>query len=483
MAKSITSLTSVAFVGALLGRGLDYVLRVLIARGLGAEALGEFVLALVVLQLAGSLAMFGLNTTAQRYIPVFRSDGDDRGLSGFVALCFISPLITGLVFSVSVFYGLQWFDAFSSFSENRALQVLVIGIPLYAVFHIGEAATRGYKETKYSVYIRDIGQSTIATLLAGIGIYLFSSIHAVAVAYLISLGFASVLSVVFLYRLGAFDRVREMTVNLSEIYTYSLPVAVAALTSQLLIWTDILMLGVFVSPQQVGYYEAAYRTAVLITFALVSVNAIFPSIAAELYNNENLDELNNLYTVVTKWVTFFTVFAGFFFVIFAGELLSVFGENFDQARLVLIVVTIGQGLTNLVGPAGYLLLMSNNERLQMWNAVFISAINIGLNYVLIQEFGIIGAGLATACSVALINILRLAEVRVLLGLWPYSRQYARAIVPLGLAAVIMILGDQVSVAPLVRLLGSGFVAGVVFMLTVIPIAYTEEDRLLVASIQ
>lgn len=483
MAKSISSLASVAFVGALLGRGLDYALRILIARELGAEALGEFALALVVLQISGSLAMFGLDTTAQRYIPVFRDNGDDRRLSGFVLLCFISPLVIGLAFSIFVFYGLQWIDLFGNFSENKALQILIIGIPLYAIFRIGEAATRGYKETKYSVYIRDIGQSTAATLLAGIAIYLFSTIQAVAVAYLLSLCLAAILSVVFLYRLEAFDKVREMTVDVVEVYTYSLPVAVAALTSQLLIWTDILMLGVFVSSEQVGYYEAAYRTAALISFALVSVNAIFPSIASELYSNGKIEELGSLYTVVTKWVTFLTVFATFFFVIFAGDILSIFGENFDQARLVLIIVTVGQALTNLVGPAGYLLLMSNNERLQMWNTVLVAALNLGLNFVLIQELGIIGAGIATASSITLINVLRLTEVRLLLGLWPYSRQYARAIVPLGLAGLVMLAGSQMDVTPLLRLFVSGLVAGTVFLLTVFYFAYTEEDRLLVASVQ
>ena len=70
--NSILKLTSVAFVGGLLGRGLRYLLNIIIARGVGAEALGLFALGLVVLKASALIARVGLDEAAQRYVPIYQ---------------------------------------------------------------------------------------------------------------------------------------------------------------------------------------------------------------------------------------------------------------------------------------------------------------------------------------------------------------------------------------------------------------------------
>lgn len=482
MNKSITKLSSITFVGRLIGRGLSYGLTVLIARGLGAEALGEFAVAFVVLRMLGYLATLGLDVTAQRYIPTYRTGGELEKVAGIAVLSVLSPLVAGsILFGIS-YFGFQFFGYLSEFGDNSALMLILFGIPLYGVYYTVEAATRGYKETKYSVYIRDFARAGSALVLAAVSIYLFNSIEAVALSYVGSLLIAAVVGVVMLHRLGAFERVGDLEVDLSNIYLYSLPVAAAELSHLFLVWTDVLMLTFFVSSAEIGYYQAAYETSILITFALASVNSIFPSIASELYHSGEHETLDRLYTVITKWVTLLTLFAILFFVVFSDEILLLFGSNFTAARDALLLLAIGQAFINCVGPVGYLLVMSDYERLQMWNSIFVSLLNIVLNFVLIRQFGIVGAAFATAFSLGLVNVIRLVEVRLLLDIWPYSRSYFRAIIPLGLALVVMLFGNQVDAPAFVRLLATGVSAGVVFLLAAIYFTYTEEDRLLVTSI-
>lgn len=461
----------------------EYSLIVLIGRELGPGALGGFTLALTVLQVSGFVSILGLNTAGQRYVPIYRKEGDNESLTGLTLLCLFSPLVVGSIASLLLFYGLRWMGLFGGFSGSELFQILLIGIPLFAMLRAGEGVTLGFKETKYAVYIRDLGQSGSALVLTGIAVALFGSVQAVAIAYVSSLFVGTVLSVVFLYQLGSFSGIRGPDLNLSETYTYSLPVAMAALSGELLMYTDYLMLGVFVAPDRIGIYKAAFSTAVLITFALVSISSIFPSIASELYHSNEMDALDDLYTVITKWVTYLTAFAMLFFFVFSGEILQIFGEGYTQAKTVLIIVVIGQAINNFVGPAGYLLLMSDNERIDMMNNVVASVVNVVLNFVLIQEFGILGAAIATSFSLSLLSAIRLIEVRVLLDVWPYSGEYVRGLVPLGVALVAMLLGNELGIPPLPRMLVTGSFAGIAFLLTAIVVAYTEKDRLLVTDIQ
>ena len=60
-------------------------------------------------------------------------------------------------------------------------------------------------------------------------------------------------------------------------------------------------------------------------------------------------------------------------------------------------------------------------------------LNFVLNYLLIPGYGIYGAALATAVSIAAINLLRLFEVRYLLGILPFSRRYARVLITAALS--------------------------------------------------
>ncbi|MDS0295296.1 oligosaccharide flippase family protein [Halogeometricum luteum] len=483
MNQSISKLSSITFLGKLAGRGFEYGLIVLIGRALGAEALGRFTVAVVVLQIAGFLAMLGLNTTVQRYVPIFRKQDDDERLAGLTLLGFVSPLLVGSLLAAALYFALHRFHLFDNPGDSTVLYALLLGVPLFAMFRIGEATTRGFKETKYAVYIRDFGQSGSAVLLVAVAVLLFGTIYSAAVAYLVSLGIGVLLSIVFLYRLGCFDRIRTAKLNLPETYRYSLPVAVGALSGEMLKYTDYLMLGVFVSNTEVGQYRAAFSTAVLITFAMASVSSIFPSVASELHHERETQKLDDLYTVVTKWITFLTAFAMLFFLVFSTELMSVFGEGFRQASTVLVVALLGQAVGNFVGPAGYLLLMSDHERVEMGNNVVGGALNVVLNFVLIREFGIMGAAMATSFSIGFQNLLRLLEVRYLLNIWPYSREYVRAVVPLTVALGVMLLGSQIGAPPALKLLLSGSIAGVVFVYMAINRAYTDRDQLLVASIK
>jgi O-antigen/teichoic acid export membrane protein len=64
---------------------------------------------------------------------------------------------------------------------------------------------------------------------------------------------------------------------------------------------------------------------------------------------------------------------------------------------------------------------------------------IVLNVVLVPRWGIVGAGLAAALTVAVTNIWFLIEVRRELKFYPYGSSFPRLIVPLGAVAAVLLL--------------------------------------------
>ena len=482
MRDSITKLVSISFLGGLIGRGLRYGFNVVIARGLGLEALGVFAFGMVVMKGGGVFARLGLDNAAQKFIPIHRTNDDPAKVSGTVLLCLVAPLLAGTVVASALYLGYDLLEALVGTTFHPTTRLFILGIPLIAVMMVGVNATYGLKQTKYSVYIRDFGQSIVALVLMATAAFVFSDLDLLVIGYLTSIGFGILLAVTFLIREGALRVDLRPDIEYRRILVFSLPLTLAASIQYIVSWTDVLVLGVFVPSAAVGLYQAAYQTSVLLVVVLQSANSIFPSIAADLYESDQIEQLNNVYTAVTKWVTYLTVLGLAFVLIYNREILSVFGTNIQSARSALIILAVGQTINSIVGPTGFLLIMTGYERLQLVNNIVAAVLNLFLNITLIQLYGITGAAVATAVSLAVLNLLRLVQVWYILGLQPYSRQYWKGASAVTGAVVVLLIGTMLPVSGLVRLVIAGSTAICVFVMLIWLVGIDSVDKVLIKSI-
>jgi O-antigen/teichoic acid export membrane protein len=97
----------------------------------------------------------------------------------------------------------------------------------------------------------------------------------------------------------------------------------------------------------------------------------------------------------------------------------VLGPEFRVAATTLRLLALGQMINAIVGPAGHFIAMTGRPKLNLVNAVALALANVVLNIIMIPRWGIEGAGLATAISLAAINIVRVVEIKVLYGLTPF----------------------------------------------------------------
>lgn len=483
MKQSFTNLVSIAFVGGLVGRGLRYGFNIVIARGLGPEALGLVAFGLVVMKAISVVTQMGLDQAAQKYIPIYLSDERPALVSGTALLCIGLPTFVGAAISSIIYLQRKTLSQLWGTDFGATTQLFLIGVPLFSTMMVAATATRGFKETKYYIYTREIGQSIVAFILAVVGAYLLSDVQAVIFGYLISLGLGAILAISFLSYQGAFSLNVRPTVPTREVLGFALPLTIVAVTLYLVTWTDILMLGLFRRPTEVGWYQAAYQTSVILSVVLQATFSIFPTLASDLYHTDQNERLERIYTVVTKWVVTLTLFGFLFLLVFLQEILGIFGTTIQAAETALTILAFGQLVAALVGPAGTLLTMSEYERLQMVNSVLISILNIVLNYILIQEFGIVGAAIATATSFLALSILRLIQTWYLLGIQPYSRNYWRGLVAVSGAFPIMLLGQAMPLPIILRVLLTGAVSTGILVALVWYFGFSDEDFLLFESLE
>lgn len=480
MRTSLTGLASISFVGGLVGTAFEYLVYLVLARSLGASAVGLFSVGFVVLSLATTVSKLGLDKAARKFVPIYA--GDDRALTGVVLVCLGGSFLSGVAASVVLFFGLDLLVAVTGRSVGNTTALFLVAIPFMSVMTVGRAATTGFLRTRDAVLIKNVGQSGSALLFVLIAGYVVGTVESAVVGYAASLALGACLAVWFLYKQGGFSGWRRPALPARTILSYSLPLTVAGTAQYLISWTDVLMLGAFVSADSVGVYQVAYQTSMTLGFALTAVGTIFPSVASDLYSAGERDRLDHTFAALTKWVTYLAVFGYTFFAVYAETVLGLFGPEFASGRVPLLIVGLAITVATAAGPAGFLLMMTDYERVEMGNTLVASVLNVGLNYILIGAYGVFGAAVATGLSLVLLNALRVAESWLLLGVRPRVGRYWKGCLAIAAACGCMYLGTIPALGALPRLVVAGTTSFTVFVTVLSLCGFDAEDEFLLESV-
>jgi O-antigen/teichoic acid export membrane protein len=280
---------------------------------------------------------------------------------------------------------------------------LLVGIgciPLLALVNTQAAIIRSKKKIGWALISTNVLQPVGAVLLTYLFLQLWKqsggllAVTAMAVT-LASLGVLQWIIVQVFYRA---EMRTAPSFRTRRWMTTALPLLVIAGFQIVLNRTDVLMVGALLDPSEVGKYSAALRTGGMISFVLTGFNAIAAPLISEYWSSGNLQQLRQAVEFVIRW----TLWPSLLLVIgmcIAGEhILALFGAEFTAAYWTLIIISIGQLVNACAGPVGYLMALTGHERTSAKVYGAMALVNVPLNYMLIIQFGSIGAALATALT-------------------------------------------------------------------------------------
>ena len=396
---------------------------VVITRTIGAELFGKYSLANSVIQVLAVFAVFGLNSGVVRLTSKYNATGDAprvKGtlISGIALSAVMSAILVLLVVLLAPLLSAKVFTNIEGI--GLILKVYIIALPFYALMFVINGYTQGLKTLKYSVIVEMIARPVVRLIAVVILFLLGFRLFGVVIGGIVSFVFAAGLAFYYARRRSPFDyrSIRAKLVT-NEIFFYSLPLVFSRFMNILIGRSNTILVGYFKDPTATGLFGAAVTLSPFIGFGLISLGKIFAPVISELWEKRDRDELRNTLKTVSKWC-FSTGWPIFLIVmLFAPGLLLVLGPEFRVAATTLRLLALGQMINAIVGPAGHFIAMTGRPKLNLVNAVALAVANVVLNIIMIPRWGIEGAGLATAISLAAINIVRVVEIKVLYGLTPF----------------------------------------------------------------
>jgi O-antigen/teichoic acid export membrane protein len=115
--------------------------------------------------------------------------------------------------------------------------------------------------------------------------------------------------------------------------------------------------------------------------------------------------------------------------------MSFFGEEYIIGASTLFILGLAQLINTAVGANGYIMNMCGYEKVLLINDIFMAVINIILNYIMIPKYGIMGAAIATAISIASFNLFKLFQVKYYLDIIPFNRKYFHIIINISIISL------------------------------------------------
>ncbi len=199
----------------------------------------------------------------------------------------------------------------------------------------------------------------------------------------------------------------------SEIVIHDLPVSDRSI---LFIWFGMLLnillmnLPVLIMPhmaetEEIGLFSAASRLVMLCTTILVSLSALFGPQFVKHNSQKNVKGIKKALRQ-SQWYSLFIYFPFYIiFILFSESILSVFGENFKEAKYILWILATAQLVNAATGLVGYCLIMINRERIEFYIQVVSVLIMLALIFILGNSNGVIGIATGYAVGIAIKNTI------------------------------------------------------------------------------
>jgi O-antigen/teichoic acid export membrane protein len=469
--------------GSLFSHGSLFVIALALAGIRGSSGVGVYWQAYALLTLLELFALGGFAAAMTRFVAVNRAEQDLGAMRGTVRLGLTLTSLTAVVVAIVLALLAPWL-ATAAFSDTRLtipLRITALILPFLSFQAAALGATKGFKTMKPFALIGMVLEPGLRTLLTVLLLLVGAGIRGAMAALLVSNVVAAIAAATALRRL--MGKPQDPPVyRPRELLSFSVLSWLAGLSSQGLVWVDTVLLGIFLSSSQVGVYNVATRLVSLATFVMTPIVASFAPRIADLYHRGRTETLQRTYSVATSWILRLSLPAFIALVLFSPRLLEFFGPAYPAAASITIILAVGKFVDAATGPCAMMLNMSGRVALNMADNIVVLALNIGLNLWLIPELGIVGSAIAWAISLAVVNLVRVAQVRMTMGMLPFGAGMAKGVLA-GAGALTVTQLTLLVIPP--RL---GFELGLVVLLLsyaglILLLGLTHDDRLLLASVK
>ncbi len=439
--KRIAKGAGITFAANSIGKLLTYLYRLIIARA-GAEFYGIITIGILVSQIGSVIASLGFGSGIERYVAYFKSLKDNERVKGVITFALKLNLIASIIIAALgvVFAEAIAVNIFKSTSLIIVIQLFSLLIPVLTISNAGENVLRGFQRVSFIAITKGFAENLAKLIFTFFAIQMGFGLVGMSISYIASI----VLSMAMLWLWIQFKtfpifktKIKSKTIK-REFVGFSFPLLLMSLIGVILGITDSTLLGFYNDVKEVGYYNAAMPTAILMGLVSGALLPLFVPIITEMFAQKRFQEVEKLFKKITKWQLMAMAPIALSMIIFPDNVIDIlFPSEYTKAASALVFLAVGQFVLNITLTSQSVLTVWKKTHFHLINTIAATITNVLLNFMLIPQYGMVGAAIASMAAWTLFSTMSVIESFAVTKMHPFSLTLIKPLIA-SLAAILII---------------------------------------------
>lgn len=380
-------------------RVLGYLYRVIAGRMLTPYEFGILNLALPIQYMVIVLSSSGIAPAISKFVSEHEAKKDVKKRDLVISSSLVFYTLLGTVFGL-VFYLASPYVGLYLFNDEHVvgpLKIASVALPFGILVAVYTGIFQGFKRMEYmggTLVLEQILRIGFAVLLMSIS---FSAVNAILGS---TLGFIAVLPAAYmLFRRMGLRISRYSFDEFKKVFRFSLPVSATALASFTLAYIDILLLGHFLSAEEVGIYSAASPTSRLVmAFSAALYAVMLPSIS-EINAKRDSAQLKKYVGYAYKLSVAILLPVTLVSVLLSEPIITtLFGASYAAAATSFEILVVGTAFLGIFTLNSSIFQGVGKPGTPMAILISAAVLDVVLNLTLIPRFEITGAAAASTLT-------------------------------------------------------------------------------------
>jgi O-antigen/teichoic acid export membrane protein len=393
------------FLIRVVGYGFGFLFTWIVANKFGAKAQGVFSLAFLFLSIGVMISKLGVETSIVKWIASNNSVNSQKYIYN---KCIKTVALSTLIVSIILFVCAPLIaKMYNKPDILLSVKLAALGIPFLAILDVSSNFFKGRKATTIFGLYYHLGKF-LAPLLFLTVYYFFNnqSLHVPILTYVLGLFVTVIIIKIHIIRFfRKTDAEKDFNFTTRFIFLESYPMLIASSIVMIMGWSDVFILGFYVSESEIGVYSTAIKIATIVSFTYNAISTIATPKIAEYYKNSDTLKLNETISFSSKLMLICGLPIFILLMVFPEFVLGLFGEEYIAGKNVLRILICAQMTNVITGPVGPIFQMTNNQnKLQLF--ILISLIcNLIISLILVNYYSVIGVALGSAIGMILWNLM------------------------------------------------------------------------------
>jgi len=423
MLRLILKQTNWSVLGAVFGFAVGFFIKIYLVNKVGLLSYGSYVIGQTMASTFDTFLAIGIPYVIIRYIPSFLEKDKGKAMS-LAAFSLKYSLIIGSLFAILIFCLSDEIATVVYRKEGISfiLSLMALYIPLSLYMGMITALYRAVLKVKEIIIYGTILSVSVRAILTFV-IFQFTT----DISYFIFIElFTQILTLSILtlnFHRNEFALNYPVNLKLCEessLLDYGKQMFLNSVVMFLGGQSLAFLIGIYLPSDQVGAYGILITFANLTVFLLINLNRIFAPAISKLYDDNKIEELNELYKKTTFIINVITVPFAVLLMLFSSEVLSLYGEEMKNYNFYLIILMLGSIISLSAGSSGTIMVMAGLERKNLKIQFIKALLTIGLAIILIPIYSFNAVVFLYVGCMIFLNVFQLIYIYINIRISPFS---------------------------------------------------------------